>query len=91
VRQPSKFHRDVFIYCTVISVLLEELQTQPLTFSHFYSPTTVGITIAPLQTVSHTTVLTIALSRATPIPVLSRTLGAFDCRLISSARRLAAD
>jgi hypothetical protein len=37
------------------------------------------------------TVLTIALSRATPIPVLSRTLGAFDCRLISSARRLAAD
>jgi hypothetical protein len=27
------------------------LQTQPLTFSHFYSPTTVGITIAPLQTV----------------------------------------
>jgi hypothetical protein len=34
-----------------MAVLVEELQTQPLTFSHYYSPTTVGITIAPLQTV----------------------------------------
>jgi hypothetical protein len=44
-----------------------------------------------LQTVPTLTVLNIALSRDTPIPVLYRTLGALDCRPISSARRLAAD
>jgi hypothetical protein len=43
-----------------------------------------------LQTVPTLTVWTIVLSRATPIPVLYRTLGALDCRLISSTRRLAA-
>jgi hypothetical protein len=37
--------------CTVMAVLVEDLQTQPLTFSHFYSPTTIGITIATLHTV----------------------------------------
>jgi hypothetical protein len=44
-----------------------------------------------LQTVPTLTVLTIALSCATPIPVLYRTLGALDCRPTFSARRLAED
>jgi hypothetical protein len=58
------------------------LQTTPLNYSQaFIADYTVGITIALLETVLSLTVLTIALSCATPIPVLYRTLGALDCRL----------
>jgi hypothetical protein len=88
VRVPS----DSPPYCTVMAVLVGELTNSATQFHRLLFPTTPSV----LQSLrykqfSHTTVLVIALSRATPIPVLSRTLGAFDCRLISFARRLAAD
>jgi hypothetical protein len=67
-------------------------RTQPLSFTGFYSRLNRRYYNRSVTNSFHTqAVLTIALSRATPIPVLSRTLGAFDCRLISSARRLATD
>jgi hypothetical protein len=72
--------------------VLVGLQTTPLNLSHsFIRRLHRRYYNRLLRTVPTLTVLTIALSRATPIPVLYRALGALDCRPISSARRLAAD
>jgi hypothetical protein len=85
------FPVNITIYCTVLAVLVEDNGLSHSLLHTFIPRPPSVLQLLGYKQFSHTTVLTIALSRATPIAVLSRTLGAFDCRLISFARRLAAD